>query len=359
LTIENKKSSDNPMRNLNRKEKGGGVMKASAIAHSNIAFIKYWGRSLGRDPGLNIPSNDNVSMTKLGMGDQRLQTHTTIEFSDAYKEDIAILEGEVLTGRKLQRVLGVVNPLRKYAGIDYKFKMESKNDFPTQAGLASSASGFAALAIATVNALNLRLSKEEISTYARLGSGSAARSIHGGFVWWHKGNSHESSFAEQICGPDEFEIRAVIAIIHEGKKDVTSDVGHESAWTSPLNKARVEISQKQADEIRKAILDDNFTRVGQMVEKNCLYMHSIMMTSEPPLFYWFPETLRVIKTIQRMRKEGLECYFTIDAGPNVHCLCRPEDMNELQKLLEKMEGVTKIIPVKPADDSYVTKEHLF
>jgi len=335
-------------------------MKSSAIAHSNIALVKYWGRSPEHDPALNIPINDSISMTKYGLTDDtRLQTHTTIEFSEAYEKDIAMLGKEILTGRGMQRVLSVVNPLRERAKVDYKFKMMSKNDFPTQAGLASSASAFAALAISTVDALGLRLSKEEISTYARLGSGSAARSIHGGFVWWHKGNSHETSHAEQICGPDKFNIAAVIAIIHEGKKDVTSDAGHESASTSPFNKVRVEISQEQSDEIRKAILGNDFAKVGQIAEENCMNMHLVMMTSTPALVYWHPDTLRVIESVRRMRREGLECYFTIDAGPNVHCLCRTEDVDEVQKLLEKIEGVTKTIPVKSADDSYVTEEHLF
>lgn len=336
------------------------TMKSSAIAHSNIALIKYWGRSPDHDPNLNIPSNDSVSMTKHGLTrDMHLQTHTTIDFSDAYEEDTAILEGEVLIGKKMKRILIVVNPLRGYANIDYNFKMMSTNDFPTQAGLASSASGFAALAIATVDALGIHFSKEEISMCARLGSGSAARSIHGGFVYWHKGNSHETSYAEKICGPDEFDMNAVIAIVHEGKKDVTSDVGHESAYTSPFNEVRIKKSQEQAKGIRKAILNDDFSEVGKIAEENCKYMHAVMMTSDPPLFYWHPDTLKLIKSIQRIRKEGLECYFTIDAGPNVHCLCRPEDIYELQKMLEKMECINKTILVKPAGDSYVTKEHLF
>jgi diphosphomevalonate decarboxylase len=335
-------------------------LKSSAIAHPNIAFIKYWGRSPHFDSRLNIPMNDSISMTKQGFGrDIRLETHTTIEFSKVYKRDIAILDGEILTGRKMERILSVVNPLREKAKIDYKFKMVSKNHFPTQAGLASSASGFAALAIATVDALGLNFSKEEISTWARLGSGSAARSIHGGFVWWHKGNSHETSFAEQICGPDEFDIAGVIAIIHEGKKDVTSDFGHETAHTSPFNQIRVKKAQQQVEEIRKAILDNDFSRVGKIAEENCIYMHAVMMSSKPSLFYWHPDTLRVIKVTQKLRKEGLECYFTIDAGPNVHCLCRSENVQELQKLLQNVEGVTKTIPIRPAGDSYLTKDHLF
>ncbi len=335
-------------------------MKSSAIAHSNIALIKYWGRSQEHDPYLNIPSHDSVSMTKYGLiPNTHLETHTTIDFSDVHKEDTAFLEGEVLTGRKMERILKVVNPLRKYANIDRKFKVMSRNDFPTQAGLASSASGFAALAIAAVNAFGISFSKEEISTCARLGSGSATRSIHGGFVYWHKGNSHETSYAEQICGPEEFDMNVVIALVHEGKKEVTSDVGHESAWTSPFNDVRTKKSQGQAIEIKNAILNDDFSKVGRIAEENCRYMHVVMMTSDPPLFYWHPDTLRLIKSIQRLRKESLECYSTIDAGPNVHCLCRPEDTYELQKMLEKMKFVRKTIPAKPANDSCVTKEHLF
>lgn len=335
-------------------------MKSSAIAHSNIALIKYWGRSLDYDPRLNIPSNDSVSMTKYGLShDTRLQTHTTIDFSDVYEEDAAFLEGEILLGREMERILRVVNPLREYANVDYKFKMMSRNDFPTGAGLASSASGFAALAIAAVDALGIDFSKEEISTYARLGSGSAARSIHGGFVYWNRGDSHETSFAGEICGPDEFNMCTVIAIVDEGKKDVTSDVGHESAYSSPFNEVRISKSQEQAKDIRKAILNDDFSEVGRIAEENCKYMHAVMMTSSPPLFYWHPDTLRLIKSIQRIRKEGLECYFTVDAGPNVHCLCRREDAYELQKVLEKMECVNKAILARPADDSFATKEHLF
>ncbi|UCE43950.1 MAG: diphosphomevalonate decarboxylase, partial [Candidatus Bathyarchaeota archaeon] len=277
-------------------------MKASAIAHSNIALIKYWGRARTHDPNLNIPSNSSVSMTKSGLAhDTHLQAHTTIEFSDSYEEDTAQLDGEVLTGRNIDRIVRVVDALRRHANVDSNFKMISINDFPTQAGLASSSSGFAALAIATANALGLDFTQEEISKYARLGSGSAARSIHGGFVYWNRGDSHETSFAEQICGPNEFDMNAGIAIVHEGKKEVTSDAGHESAYTSPFDIVRIEKSEEQAKEIKKAILDDDFTKVGGIAEENCKYMHAVMMTSTPPLFYWNPDTLRLIKSAQKMR----------------------------------------------------------
>ena len=336
-------------------------MKSSAIAHSNIALIKYWGNWTKVPPYLNIPLNDSVSMTKYGFSENtHLQTHTTIEFSESFKENQVILNNSPLKGRDLERVLKIINPLRKLKKIDYKFKMMSINDFPTQAGLASSAAGFAALTIAAAKALNLDLTQEELSTFARLGSGSAARSIHGGFVYWHQGISHETSYAEKICSPNDFNINAIIAIIDEGRKDVTSDLGHELAKTSIFNTARVKKSHEQAVEIKAAILDDDFKKVGMIAEKNCMFMHSVMMTSEPALFYWSPITLKVIKKVLNIRKsDNLDCFFTIDAGPNVHCLCRPENIDYIQNILENIKGIEKTILVKPANDSYTTNEHLF
>ncbi len=335
-------------------------MKSSAIAHSNIALIKYWGRSQAHDPNLNIPLNDTVSMTKYGLSDEiHLQTHITIEFSPDYDEDMVSIEGLEIAGRQRERIIRVVDHLRAMAKIEYKFRMASHNDFPIQAGLASSASAFAALALAAADALSLQFSREELSKIARLGSGSAARSIHGGFVYFHKGNSHETAFAEQICNRDCFDMNAVIAVVDVGKKEITSDEGHQFAHTSPFNEIRIQKSQQQAREIRKLILENKFDAVGQIAEANCLYMHSVMITSQPSLFYWQSTTLNIIKTIQQLRREGLPCYFTIDAGPNVHCLCQSKKMSELQQIIEKIEGVKKTILVKPAGDAIVTNQHLF
>ncbi|MFX1572377.1 MAG: diphosphomevalonate decarboxylase [Promethearchaeota archaeon] len=336
-------------------------MKSSAIAHSNIALIKYWGHWDKVSPELNIPLNDSVSMTKYGLSENtHLQAHTTIEFSENFKENQAILNNNLLKGRDLERILKIINPLKKLKKIDYNFKMVSFNDFPTQAGLASSAAGFAALTIATAKALDLDLAQKELSTFARLGSGSAARSIHGGFVYWHRGFSHETSYTEQICSSEHFDINAVIAIVDEGRKDVTSDLGHELAKTSIFNAIRVKKSHEEAKEIKSAILDDDFKKVGMIAEKNCLYMHAVMMTSEPALFYWNPLTLKVIKKVLYIRKsEKIDCFFTIDAGPNVHCFCRPENIDCIQKMLGSIEGIEKTILIKPANDSYPTNEHLF
>ncbi len=335
-------------------------MKASAISHSNIALIKYWGRQDDGGRGLNLPLNDNVSMTKEGIsGGSKLKSHTTVEFSQSYEEDRMVLEGRELSGRELERVRFVVDPLRMKAGVEERFRIVSSNDFPTAAGLASSAAGFSALALATSAALGLKLSREELSTWARLGSGSAVRSLHGGFVYWHKGSSHETSYAEKFCDGGRFTLNAVIAIVNEGRKGVSSDVGHEHAHTSPFNSIRTELSQKEALLVRNAILDNDLRTVGSIAERNSKYMHAVMMTSDLPLYYWQGETLKVIRSVHAMRDRGLEVYFTIDAGPNVHCICRPEDAPEVQKELEGGDHVLRTIIARPAEDPHTVDEHLF
>jgi len=361
--------------------------KSSAYAHPNIALIKYWGKSRDHPPNLNIPTNDSVSMTKESINTATsgidLLTHTTIEFSEQYNEDTGFLKTNdpliPFNEIQMKRILKVVDALKQSANTYLHFKMISQNKFPTAAGLASSSSAFAALATCTADALNLNLDKIELSKYARLGSGSASRSLHGGFVYWNKGNSHDTSYAEQICACNEFNIAAVIAVIDRGKKEVSSDVGQEAAHSSVFNQIKINESQKQAIEIKKAIQDDDFTTVGKIAEKNCLYMHSVMMTSEPPLFYWEPNTLKVIKTVLNTRrqffqtykmiekgikqkeKEGIECYFTVDAGPNIHCLCRTEDLDAAQNMIQNIGIPEKnIVRVRQADyGSKIVNEHLF
>ncbi|TXT67412.1 MAG: putative Diphosphomevalonate decarboxylase [Promethearchaeota archaeon] len=362
-------------------------MRSSAFAHPNIALVKYWGKSRDHPSHLNIPTNDSVSMTKESINTAEsgidLITHTTIDFSDQYDKDMGFLKSDddlvPFTEIQMKRILKVVDALRKIAGSSLRFKMMSQNKFPTAAGLASSSSAFAALATCVSNALGLTLDNVELSKYARLGSGSASRSLHGGFVCWNKGDSHDTSYAEQICPCNEFNISAVIAVINRDEKAVSSDIGQETAHTSVFNPVKIREAQKQAVEIKKAIQNDDFTTVGQISEKSCLYMHSVMMTSDPPLFYWNPNTLKVIKAVVATRnqflhtyktikkgidqkeKDGIECYFTVDAGPNIHCLCRTEDLDEVQLMLQGIGIPEKnTVRVRQADyGSKVVDQHLF
>ncbi|MBI5553356.1 MAG: diphosphomevalonate decarboxylase [Candidatus Diapherotrites archaeon] len=332
-------------------------LKSSAIAYSNIALVKYWGRH-PRLAHLNIPLNDSVSMTKEGMGKIKLQSHTTIEFSSRYKSDSGSLNGKKMGEKELARMRLVVDPLREAAGVPDAFRLASQNDFPTAAGLASSAAGFAALARAAADALQLDYSLGLLSSMARLGSGSAARSLHGGLVWWHAGHSHESSYAEQLCGPNDFPLRAVVAVVNPDAKKVSSLDGHSAAASSPFQKMQVKESLRHAKRMRVAIAEKDFPAVGQLAEQNALNMHAVMMTANPSLLYWEPGTLKVMHAVRSLREKGAETYFTIDAGPNVHCLCRPRDQLKLDRALQ-VAGIRFRIPVRPAKDSYIARTHLF
>jgi diphosphomevalonate decarboxylase len=207
------------------------------------------------------------------------------------------------------------------------------------AGIASSASAFAALSLAGTAAAGLTLSEQELTILARLGSGSASRSIPSGFVEWHKGNSHETSYAETFAPRDYWSLVDVIAIISQAHKAVTSQRGHRTAASSDLQVARVARAEERFALCRQAVLDRDFAAFAEVVEMDSNLMHAVMMTSRPPLFYWEPASLVVIDAVRRWRAEGLNVCYTMDAGPNVHCLCLQDDAVVVVERLAKIDGV--------------------
>ncbi len=321
-------------------------MKSKALAHSNIALIKYWGK---KDSKLFIPWNSSISITL-----DKLYTVTEVEFSPDFKEDEIIVNGKKLEGEKKEKVVRHLNLIRKMADTELKAKVISENNFPSGAGLASSASAFAALTIAATSALGLELSKKELSIISRQGSGSSCRSIYGGFVEWRTGNTSEESYAEQIAPKDHWDVRDVIAIVQEEEKKVSSRAGMEqTVKTCPFFMKRIEEVEKYLPKLRKAILDKDFKILGEITEFDCLSMHATMITTKPMLLYWSPETVRIIKEVISWREEGMEAYFTIDAGPNVHVITLPEYAKEVEKRLREIQGVKQIISCGVGDDAKV------
>ncbi|RLE09431.1 diphosphomevalonate decarboxylase, partial [Candidatus Aerophobetes bacterium] len=288
-------------------------MKVTAIANSNIALIKYWGK---RDPKLMLPQNGSISMTLDG-----LYTITTVEFHPNYERDILILNGRELSeGKEYEEVVAFLNIVRETAGISEKAKVATENNFPTAAGLASSASGFAALALAASKAAGLNLDKRELSILARRGSGSASRSIEGGFVEWMRGEKEDGSdsYAVQIAPKDHWDFRMITTIVSTEEKKVKSRAGMaQTVKTCPFYRDWLLTVDEDLKAVREGILNKDFTQVGETAEYNCLKMHATMITTKPPLIYWNPATMEIIHAVQAWREEGLECYFTIDAGPNV------------------------------------------
>jgi diphosphomevalonate decarboxylase len=315
---------------------------ATAVANANIAFVKYWGN---RDDKLRLPANPSLSMNLAG-----LETETTVDFVDGLEHDEVIIGGEPQTGLPRDRVVSHLDVIRARAGGQRQFaRVQSANNFPTGAGIASSASAFAALTLAAAAAAGLHLTEPELSAIARLGSGSASRSVPAGFVEWAVGEDGqpETSYAASIAPPDHWDLVDVIAIVSQKQKSVSSTSGHVLARTSPLQEARVAGAADRLQRCREALLAKDFTRFAEIVEADSNLMHAVMLTSNPPIIYWEPITLAIMKSVRRWRAEDLPVCFTIDAGPNVHCLCPAQAAPEVERRLRSNLDVTRILVAGP------------
>lgn len=315
------------------------INSATAIAHPNIAFIKYWGN---RDHSYRLPENGSISMN---LAD--LTTQTRITFDPALSTDIFDLNNLRQSGLSLQRVTTHLNIIRGLRGIATRAHVMSENNFPAGAGIASSASAFAALTVAAVNALNLEMSEKDLSRLARRGSGSACRSIPAGFVEWYRGTSDLDSFAASIAPPAHWNLVDCIAVIETGHKKTGSTEGHKLASTSPFQPARVDDAPRRIDRCRDAILNRDFETFAEIIESDSNMMHAVMMTSRPALFYWEPVTLEIMKSVQTWRKTGVPAAYTIDAGPNVHILCESTALENLKHRLATIQGVKQLLVSKP------------
>ena len=315
--------------------------KFTAIAHPNIAFIKYWGN---RDDALRLPLNGSISMNLSGM-----ESLTTVQFDETLEQDTFELNGEMQSGVSLQRVSQFLDHVRRLAGLNRYAHVSSTNSFPTGAGIASSASAFAALALAVSKAAGLDLNQKDLSRLARLGSGSACRSIPDGFAEWLPGEDDENSYAISIAPKDHWDLMDAVAVVSQEHKPIGSSAGHKLAYTSPLNAQRVLDAPERLKECREALLGRDFSRFAEVVELDSNYMHAVMRTSNPPLVYWEPATEALLSQVWQWRKQGHAVCATVDAGPNVHVLALANELEWLQKALLELPGVKNVLAGKPAD----------
>lgn len=320
---------------------------ASAQASPNIAFIKYWGNI---NPSLNLPVNGSISMNLDG-----LITTTKVTFDPFLEADQLWINDAPIEGPPLQRVSRFLGAARRLANVQTHATVRSHNNFPASAGLASSASAFAALALAATRALELALPEPALSALARLGSGSAARSVPGGFVEWYAGDTHESSYAQTIAPPDHWDLVDVIAIVQEQEKATGSTKGHALAPSSPLQQARAKSAPERLQICRRAILARDFDAFAGVVELDSNLMHAAMMTSQPPLFYWEPATLAIMMAVPTWRKQGLQVCYTIDAGANVHLLCSGQSANDIVKMAGEISGVQRTLRASPGPAAKVVE----
>jgi diphosphomevalonate decarboxylase len=307
--------------------------KAHARARSNIALVKYWGKA---DTGLNLPAVGSISITL-----EALWTDTSVEFDAALRVDELTLNDR-RRPEQLARVTECLDVLRSLARVDARARVASRNTFPTGAGLASSASGFAALVGAAAAALELELTPRELSILARRASGSAARSIFGGFVEMHvaKRADGSDSFAEPLLPADAWPLEVIVAITATREKDVSSGSGMtRSAESSPYYRAWVDSHPADMAAARSAIGARDFGALGEIAETNCLKMHAAAMAATPPLLYWNGATVECLNRVRTLRAEGVPVFFTIDAGPQVKAVCAPEAKSAVRAALVDVPGV--------------------
>lgn len=321
--------------------------KVTAVAHANIALIKYWGK---RSRPENLPAVGSISLAL-----EALKTETTFQFVPGLEDDRCILDGKEMNDQQKGKVSDFLDILAGTSG-RMKARVVSRNNFPTAAGLASSSSGFAALTKAAAYALQIEDNPVLLSKFARRGSGSAARSIPGGFSEMKIGSdmSGKKDFAVQLYDENYWDIRVLIALVSTDPKETGSTEGMiRTARTSPYFDSWVRASNNDLAEMREALKTKNFSRMGELAEYSCMKMHGLMMSSRPPLLYWNPVTLEMIQLIWSLRRQGLPIYFTIDAGPQVKVLCRPDHIQEVRKNLQSINGISTIIESKPGPDAYI------
>jgi len=272
-----------------------------------------------------------------------LFTRTTVTFSASLPTDSLFINSKTVSGPGLERVSSILELVRGMAKINERAEVTCENNFPAGAGIASSAAAFAALALAGSKAAGLELTETELSVLARRGSGSAARSIPAGFVEWQMGKDQADSYAYSIAPADHWHLADCVAIVSAEHKKTGSTEGHAIAGTSPLQNARIADAARRIEICRNAILNKDFEAFANIIEHDSDMMHSVMMTSNPPLMYWQSATVEIFHQVREWRTGGLPVGYTVDAGANVHVLCLGEYKAEVEKRLRELPGVSDVL----------------
>ena len=311
-------------------------MRATAVAHPNIALIKYWGKS---DIERNIPAVGSLSITLDG-----LTTTTAVSFNSDLEEDEFLLGGQAIP-KMSGRVSRCLDLVRERVGAQTRARVESNNDFLTAAGLASSASGFAALVTAADAAMGVNIPQNELADMARRSSGSAARSLFGGFVELRlTPDGPLPTETRQILEPFDWPLRVAVAVTDAGPKEISSTEGMvRTERTSPYYAGWVDSSEDDLAEARTAIARRDFEALAEVSESSCLKMHAVMLSARPGLVYWNGATVECIRKVRKLRADGVPVFFTVDAGPQVKAVCAPEAFDRVAAELAAVEGVSQVL----------------
>ncbi len=314
------------------------LQTAKARALANLALVKYFGK---RDLYFNLPAAGSLSLTL-----EPLATTTEVSFNPNLDEDEILFDDKPVFYRPKERVSRFLDIVRKMAGTEAKARVTTKNGFPTAAGLASSASGFAALALAATSALDIKLDRNALSALARQGSGSAARSIPGGIVVWHKGERGDGSdsYADSIMEPGDWDLRVVVGVVSTAQKEIGSTEAMElTRKTSPYYEQWIESAKADLGDAIDAVKNKDFKSIGEITEQSALKMHAAAIAATPGIVFWKGATIEALHQVRRLRAKGIEAYFTCDAGPQPKVLCTPSCEESVAAALKDIQGVTQII----------------
>ena len=324
------------------------TLTARATARANIALAKYWGKL---DVARNLPAVPSVSLTL-----RELVTDTEVSFDRGLARDELLLDEQPASPVQLRRVVALLDRVRSEARIDHKAQVRSHNRFPTAAGLASSASGFAALAAAATKAAGLELDPRAVSALARRSSASAARSVFGGFVELGAGSAGDDTFGAQPLAPaDHWDVRLVLALTATGPKAVSSTEAMElSRRTSPYYDTWVQSAPSWSETVKRAITSRDLKSLGEAMEQSTLAFHCCAITSRPSTLYWGPGTMSALHTVTSLRREGVPVWSTMDAGPHVKALSEARDAERVRVALEQAPGVLRVQISTPGAGSTVS-----
>ena len=322
------------------------IMKVTVIAHPIQGLIKYHGL---RDPKKRLPFHDSISVCV-----ESLYTITTVETNEVLKEDTIIVNGRRSVGRDRERVETVLNRLGTLADYSGHFKVESKNSVTEGKGLGFSASGFAALGLAASTSLNLDIDYVSLCETVRLGAGSATRSLAGSFALWY-GDKNGRSFAEQLVGPKAVGLAMVIVPI---SSSIKTDEAHFEVLSSPLFGARLKCIAGMIESMKKAIKTGDVPTIGRLAEEDSLNLHAITMTGKSRIVLWEPETVRIIKEVVKMRREGVPAWYSMDTGPSVFINTTKDHVEKVVERLRKFR-LPKILVSGVGGKPSLSRNHLF
>jgi diphosphomevalonate decarboxylase len=310
------------------------VVKAKAFAPSNIALCKYWGK---RDETLNLPITGSLSISLGNLG----ATTTVVPINEA--SDCIIFNGKVMDKSMpfVQKISNFLDLFRMDQNQNMHYQVETSLNIPMGAGVASSACGFAALVSALDSLYDWQLKPFELSILARLGSGSAARSFWHGFVEWECGIALDGMDSYAKPFPHDWKaLRLGLLLIDSNEKSISSRVAMQRTLaTSPFFDAWPKTQHEDMILLKKSIEDKDFITFAQTAETNALTLHALMMSARPQIVYSKPETLNMMDKIWQARREGLNVFFTQDAGPNLKLLFLEEDIDAVSRIFPLLKVI--------------------